>query len=156
MPAEPPKALQQEWREQLHAAGMRVTSQREALLASVWRLRHATADSLVTDLADSDTSVNLSTVYRGLDALERIGLVRHAHLGSGGPTYHLAAASHHLHLQCNGCGRIISLDVSAAEPFADAVHQQTGFRADFSHAAIYGRCAECLVAAPADQHEDES
>jgi Fur family ferric uptake transcriptional regulator len=145
MPAEPPAQVQQDWRAAIHAAGLRVTPQREALLASVWRLRHATAESLVADLADSGTAVNLSTVYRGLEALEGIGLVRHAHLGAGAPTYHLAAASDHLHLQCNTCGRIISVEAEAAEQFAAQVRQRTGFTADLTHGAIYGQCAQCLA-----------
>lgn len=127
---------------------MRVTAQREALLSSVWRLRHATADSLVDDAARGATSVDLSTVYRALEALERIGLVRHTHLGSGPPTYHLAAASDHLHLQCNTCGRIISLEGEAAEPFAAAVRHRTGFAADLTHGAIYGQCERCRAEQP--------
>jgi Fur family ferric uptake transcriptional regulator len=125
---------------------MRVTPQREALLAAVWRLRHATAESLQTALAASDASVNLSTVYRGLDALERLGLVRHAHLGTGGPTYHIAEEAPHIHLQCNECGRVIPMSASPAEAFVAAIVERTGFQADITHAAIYGRCAQCAVA----------
>jgi Fur family ferric uptake transcriptional regulator len=142
----PPADLQQAWRDAIHAAGGRVTPQREALLAAVWRLRHATAESLAAELARSDDSVSLSTVYRGLEALEAIGLVRHAHLGAGGPTYHIAAEAHHIHLQCNTCGRVISLATSVADGFVAAIAQRTGFAADVTHAAVYGRCAQCAKA----------
>ncbi len=154
MTPEPPTELRNSWRAVIHAAGMRVTPQREALMASVWRLRHATADSLVADLAGADASVNLSTVYRGLDVLERIGLVRHAHLGSGTPTYHIATASHHVHLQCNDCGRVSSIAVAEAAQFISEVRSRTGFEADLTHAAIYGRCRECAVAATAGTGDD--
>lgn len=154
MSPEPPADLLQAWREQIHAAGMRVTPQREALLASVWRLRHATADTLVTDLAQADASVNLSTVYRGLEALERIGLVRHAHLGAGTPTYHISAAAPHLHLQCNACGRVISMELAATADFAALVQERTGFEADLAHGAIYGRCRECVLAGRRAAGED--
>jgi Fur family ferric uptake transcriptional regulator len=100
--------------------------------------------------------VNLSTVYRGLEALEQVGLVRHTHLGAGGSTYHLAAASDHLHLQCNNCGRIISLEQSAAESFAALVRDRTGFLADLTHGAIYGQCADCVAddRAASDEEDD--
>ena len=155
MSLEPPAELRQAWRQRIHAAGMRVTPQREALLASVWRLRHATADTLVADLARADASVNLSTVYRGLEALERIGLVRHAHLGAGTPTYHISDAAGHLHLQCNACGRVISMDLAAADDFAALLQRRTGFEADLAHGAIYGRCRECVVAGRVAEGEDE-
>jgi len=125
---------------------MRVTPQREALLAAIWRSSHATAESLVADLDGSDDAVNTSTVYRSLDAMERIGLVRHAHLGTGGPTYHIAVESPHIHLQCNLCGKVSSLDAAAAQAFVARLAESTGFEADVTHAAIYGRCAECVVA----------
>lgn len=145
MTRQPSADLQQSWRESIHAAGMRVTPQREALLAAVWRLRHATAESLVTELARADAAVNLSTVYRGLEALESIGLVRHAHLGSGGPTYHIAVESPHVHLRCDGCGRVVSVSPDLAQPFVEAVAGATGFTADVTHAAVHGRCRECAV-----------
>lgn len=143
MTKQPSADLQQSWRASIHSAGMRVTPQREALLAAVWRLRHATAESLVAELARADAAVNLSTVYRGLEALQSIGLVRHAHLGAGGPTYHIAVESPHVHLRCDGCGGVFSVSPLLAQPFVDAIAGQTGFAADITHAAVHGRCRAC-------------
>ncbi|GAA2924325.1 hypothetical protein GCM10020221_20370 [Streptomyces thioluteus] len=47
--------------------------------------------------------VNISTVYRTLELLEELGLVSHAHLGHGAPTYHLADRHDHIHLVCRDC-----------------------------------------------------
>ena len=48
-------------------------------------------------------AVNITTVYRTLDLMERIGLVRHTHLGHGAPTY--SEQEHqHVHLVCHSCG----------------------------------------------------
>ena len=48
--------------------------------------------------------MNITTIYRTLDLLDRIGLVRHTHLGHGAPTY--SAHEHeHVHLVCHQCGR---------------------------------------------------
>jgi len=154
MRPDPPANLQAAWRQQIHAAGMRVTPQREALLAAAWRLGHATAESLVVELARNDSSVNSSTVYRALEALERIGLVRHAHLGATGPTYHIAVESPHIHLHCNSCGRILSVGVAEADAFVRQLLARTGFEADITHAAIFGRCRDCLVAASANGGDD--
>lgn len=154
--ATPPADLRAGWRDAIRRAGLRVTPQREAVLAAVWRQRHATADSLVAELAAADSAVNLSTVYRSLEALEQIGLVRHAHLGAGSPTYHIAVEHPHLHLQCRSCGRLQSLPVEAAASFAGEIERETGFLADFTHAAIHGTCAECVVAGDGPGGDDEA
>lgn len=154
MSAQPSAELQQSWREAIHAAGMRVTPQREALLVAVHRLRHATAESLLAELARADAAVNLSTVYRGLEALEGIGLVRHAHIGSGGPTYHIAVDRPHIHLRCDSCGAVRSADPALADTFVAALGEATGFAADITHAAIHGRCRHCMVAAAPTAGED--
>ena len=142
----PPPELQEHWRTAMHEAGLRVTPHRQALLAALWRQRHATAESLLAELAAADEGINLSTVYRGLQTLQGIGLVRHAHLGAGAPTYHIASESPHLHLQCMRCGGIISLPEPFAAGFVAQIADRTGFAADLTHAAIYGLCADCSVA----------
>lgn len=141
----PPADLRAAWRQAIHAAGMRVTPQREELLAAIWRLRHATADSLVTDVTLAGAPMSLSTVYRGLDALESIGLVRHAHLGGGGPTYHIAVESPHLHLRCNRCAGVTSMPPDTAADFVAQVARRTGFLVDITHGAVYGLCADCAA-----------
>jgi len=150
----PPPELREAWRAAIHGAGMRVTPQREALLCAVWQLRHATAESIAEQVRAIDASVNLSTVYRGIEALEGIGLVRHAHLGAGAPTYHIAVEAPHIHLQCNGCGAVISLRPESARGFVADVAALTGFEADITHAAVYGRCADCLLAAAGGHGDD--
>ena len=50
--------------------------------------------------------VHISTIYRNLDDLERLGVVVHAHLGHGPATYHLAAGAHG-HFVCEECGAMI-------------------------------------------------
>lgn len=147
--ATPPADLCAAWREAIRQAGMRVTPQREALLATVWQQRHATAESIAAALAGSEAP-NVSTVYRGLEALERIGLISHAHLGSGSPTYHIAHESTHLHLQCNTCGMVQSMPVAVADSFTAALAEATGFAADLTHAAVYGTCADCRAFAAND------
>ncbi len=56
-------------------------------------------------------------MYRTLELLEELGLVSHAHLGHGAPTYHLADRHHHLHLVCRDCTKVIEADVEVASEF---------------------------------------
>ena len=45
------------------------------------------------EVARTAAGVNITTVYRTLELLEELGLVTHAHLSHGAPTYHASASS---------------------------------------------------------------
>nr|WP_202447298.1 Fur family transcriptional regulator [Streptomyces sp. SID5468] len=127
--------------------GYRLTPQRQLVLEAVDTLEHATPDDILTEVRRTASGVNISTVYRTLELLEELGLVSHAHLGHGAPTYHLADRHHHMHLVCRDCGSVIEADVSVAQPLIDGLRQQFGFDTDMKHFAIFGRCADCAGSA---------
>ncbi|MDP9826992.1 Fur family transcriptional regulator [Kineosporia succinea] len=140
----------------LRERGLRATPQRRSVLRAVAELGHATpeevCDFVETEAgqAGSGESVNLSTVYRSLELMEKIGVVSHTHLTHGSPTYQVADHVNHLHLVCRGCGRIDEADLDLAVPFAEAVRAATGFETDLAHLSLHGTCADCRgVARPA-------
>src|SRR5690349_24373038 len=92
-------------RAELHQRGLRMTPQRQLVLDAVRALGHATPEQICTRVQRSAPAVNITTVYRTLDLLERIGVVRHTHLGHGAPSY--SADEHqHVHLVCHDCGTV--------------------------------------------------
>ena len=64
------------WREELRSRGYRVTPQRQLVLEAVRVLDHAPPDAICTEVQKTVAGLNLSTVYRTLDLLEKVGLVR--------------------------------------------------------------------------------
>ncbi|MEZ5194785.1 MAG: transcriptional repressor, partial [Nocardioides sp.] len=72
----------------LRSSGYRLTAQRELVLEAVDRLGHATPDEVFAEVRAHSSAINISTVYRTLEVLEGLGLVRHAHLSDRAPTYH--------------------------------------------------------------------
>ncbi|WP_018386427.1 Fur family transcriptional regulator [Wenjunlia vitaminophila] len=132
-----------DWKADLRERGYRLTPQRQLVLEAVDTLEHATPDSILTEVRKTASSVNISTVYRTLELLEELGLVSHAHLGHGAPTYHLADRHHHMHLVCRDCGSVIEADVSVAGPFVDLLKDRFGFETDMRHFALFGRCVRC-------------
>ena len=92
------------------------------------------------------SSVNASTVYRTLEVLEELGLVRHTHLSDRAPTYHSTSEHEHFHLVCRRCGVVRSVDPDVAAPLVAALAEAEGFEADVGHLAIFGVCAECAGA----------
>jgi Fur family ferric uptake transcriptional regulator len=135
-----------EWEQRLRAGGYRITPQRQLVLEAVESLRHGTPEELLAEVQRTATGVNLSTIYRSLEVLEEVGLVTHAHIGHGAPTYHAVDDHVHIHLVCDSCGTVRSIGASIAEPFLDLVRDRTGFVTDISHVALHGRCADCSQA----------
>ena len=126
----------------LHQRGMRMTPQRQMVLDAVRQLGHATPESICARVQQDAPAVNISTVYRTLDLLEQIGLVRHTHLGHGAPSYS-SDAHEHVHLVCHQCQQVIEVDPALLEPLAAVLTTQHGFVLDPAHLALSGRCADC-------------
>lgn len=130
----------------LRRHGLRMTDQRRRVLAALTHRSHLTPDGIAALVAaDGGADLPPSTIYRTLDALEDVGLVAHTHLDHRAPTYHLAGRHGHLHLRCRGCGAVVEVAPGLADPFVESVLAETGFRADPSHMAIHGHCAECAT-----------
>ena len=87
--------------------------------------------------------MNISTVYRTLDLLEQLGLVRHAHISDRAPTYHSTATPTHLHLVCRSCGSITEVSPDVIEPLTARLREDYGFATDVGHLTIFGTCRAC-------------
>lgn len=135
--------MAEELAEKLRGSGYRMTPQRQLVLAAVEALGHATPDEVRDHL---EGAVNTSTVYRNLEVLEELGLVRHTHLSDRAPTYHSARAAEHFHLICRNCRRVTSVPLERAETFAAQLRTEHGFVADVGHLAVFGQCEDCRVA----------
>jgi Fur family ferric uptake transcriptional regulator len=103
---------------------------------------HHTAEELAAEVQQQAPDIHLSTIYRNLDELERLGVIIHAHLGHGPATYHLASSSHG-HFVCEECGKMIEAPDALFGNLAKSAKAQFGFTIDPHHFAMLGRCADC-------------
>lgn len=125
----------------LRDRGLRMTPQREQILAAVRALGHSTPEQISEAVSD----VDVATVYRTLELLEELDLVRHTHLGHGAPSYR-PSEDDHLHVVCHSCGQVVEVphDVEhAVDDLAAALLAAKGFRIDRSHFTVFGTCREC-------------
>jgi Fur family ferric uptake transcriptional regulator len=104
---------------------------------------HISAEEIHARIVARYPNVNISTVYRTLELLKRLGLVTETDLGEGRVRYHPAEKGHHHHLVCQQCGAIIDLDESLLAPLKSALLREYKFSADLKHLAILGRCVNC-------------
>jgi Fur family ferric uptake transcriptional regulator len=131
------------WQERLRASGHRLTPQRELVLAAVETLGHATPDEVYAEVRTHSESVNLSTIYRTLELLNELGLIRHAHLTDRAPTYHTATEHEHAHFVCRGCKKTISVGRTEMEQALGELAARHGFSPDYGHLTVFGTCADC-------------
>lgn len=136
----------QEWRTVLREKGYRLTPQRELVLRAVDELGHATPDEVHAKVRESSSAVNISTVYRTLELLEDLDLVRHTHLTDRAPTYHSKATPDHIHLVCRSCSAVLEAQPEEFDDVLQQLRDRHGFEADLGHLTVFGTCRACVSA----------
>ena len=132
-----------QWQAELRAKGYRLTPQRQLVLEAVGELGHATPEEIATAVRRTAGGVNISTVYRTLELLEELGLVRHTHLGHGAPTYSVAGNDDHVHLVCRDCEAVEEATTDVVSELVARLAAEKGFVVDVGHVALFGRCRAC-------------
>ena len=130
--------------ENLKAHGGRITHARKAVLqALVTAKTHVTAEDLLNIVQKQFPEVHISTVYRTLDALEKLGVVDHVHLGHGKAVYHLTDNSHQ-HIVCEMCSSVEEVPYQLFTELESSLKEQYGFQMRMNHFAVIGKCRRCL------------
>src|SRR3954452_3557543 len=135
--------MTEDWRGRVRGGGYPPYPQRELILTAVDELGHATPDEVLAHVRSRSAAVNVSTVYRTLEVLEELGLVRHAHLSDRAPTYHSVTDHEHFHLVCRNCRRVISVAPDVLASLRETLRTDHGFVVDVGHLTVFGRCEEC-------------
>ena len=143
------------WERRLRDHGFRITPQRQLVLEAVESLRHGTPEEILVEVQLTASGVNLSTIYRTLEVLEEVGLVNHAHIGHGPPTYHAVDEDTHIHLVCDRCGTVQSVSGTVAQDFVARLEAEYGFRTDISHVSVHGLCVTCKDRAYEAEADDQ-
>jgi len=121
-----------------------LTPQRMMVLDAIENSEHhISSDEIYAQVIMKYPHLNISTVYRTLELLHRLGLVTETDLGGGRVRYHPADKGHHHHLVCQECGRVIDLDESVMDNLKLVLKRDYDFTPDIRHLAIFGTCADC-------------
>lgn len=124
---------------------LKVTKERSAVLrAFLDSERHITAEALYRKMKDEGSSIGLATIYRTLNLFCASGLAEQRQFGEGQARYELTYnVSHHDHLICKQCNRIIEFENQEIEALQEKVAQKNNFKI-FSHKLeLYGLCRDC-------------
>ena len=146
-PPAPPDPAWAGIRDRLHVRGLRWTPQRRTLIEVLSRSNgHVTGAELVERCRELDPSTIPSTVYRTLDVLEELGVIRHSHGADGREEFHVLPAALHGHLHCIDCGTTWEIPADEAATLVTSLERRRGFAVDVTHLSIAGRCAACTAA----------
>jgi Fur family ferric uptake transcriptional regulator len=89
-------------------------------------------------------NIGLVSVYRTLDLLSELDLVRRVHGQDGCHGYVLASPGHHHHLICRKCGKAVEFTGSGdLSDFIERIEKKTGFAIDEHILQLYGLCPQC-------------
>jgi Fur family ferric uptake transcriptional regulator len=131
----------------LRERGGRLSQPRRQVLEALFAAdRPVSAEHLAQGLDGRTTPVELTSVYRSLEYLEVLGLVRHVHLGHGPGLYTLASAREREYLVCERCDRVTAVEAAALDAIRTQIRGTFGYEARFSHFPIVGLCASCAAA----------
>ncbi len=139
------------WRNRFRGRGSRWTAPREAILnLLISTSKHMSAKEIYRSLLRIYPAIGLTTIYRTLDVLEQMGYLNKIPLGTGENKYELitdSSETHHHHLICTQCGRIIDYtDFEESELIKKAeqtLKTKHGFKITDYNFEFYGICKHC-------------
>jgi len=133
-------------RKVLNTAGLRATNQRALILKVIRQGRgHLDAEEIHHRARRKQPRLNLSTVYRTLQAFKKLGLVEEIHLDETHHHYEIKPPSQHHHLICLGCGRVIEFEYPLARLVKRSVAQARDFDITGSELRMTGYCSKCRL-----------
>jgi Fur family ferric uptake transcriptional regulator len=128
----------------LRAHGLRVSAARRLVLEALYAAGGPiSAEQIADGLAGRLPRSDLASVYRNLETLEEVGLVRHRHLGHGPGLYSHAGLDELEYLVCDSCNSVTAVEREEMDPVRHLIQKRFGYEARFSHFPILGLCAEC-------------
>lgn len=129
--------------ERLRAAGYKITPPRLAVLEVIEQEgEHLYPTEILAQAKTIHPALGRATVYRTLELLTQLGIVRPIYVGEQGPTYIRADGDHH-HLVCSQCGQIVDFDECVAGAMAQELGERFGFLITSHLLEFYGICAGC-------------
>ena len=102
-----------------------------------------TVDDLWQALRQDETSMGRATVYRSVEMLVTMGLLDRVEFADGTHHYRVCGGSHHHHLTCTRCHRVVEVEVCLPEDQFASIGVQTDFAIEGHSLTLFGRCPDC-------------
>jgi Fur family transcriptional regulator, ferric uptake regulator len=135
-------------RAELHGKGWRLTPQREIILQVFQELesgKHLSAEDLHGVLGSAGHNISLSTIYRTVKMMARMGILRELELAEGHKHYEINQPSphHHHHLICVSCNNTIEFRNDSILKIGDKTAKKEGYHLLDCQMSIHAICPAC-------------
>ena len=133
---------------ELNERGWRLTPQREKILQFFQALeegRHLSAEEVCQLLEEQGEKVSLSTIYRNLKMMARMGILRELELSEGYKSYELnkPRPHHHHHLVCVRCSKTIEFKNDSILKTGIKTAEKEGYNLLDCQLTIHAVCPTC-------------
>jgi Fur family ferric uptake transcriptional regulator len=133
--------------EEFSAKGLRLTSQRRAVLEIIQNSgEHLDAAALLKLARERDATIDRATVYRTIGLLKKLRLVDELdlmHLSGEKHYYEVRTGLDHIHLACFQCGKIEEFGSPLFERLKQEIGRERGFNVNVVRMEVGGRCSNC-------------
>ena len=128
----------------LAAHDYRLTAPRRAVVAAVLAHRRPfTAEQVVADLDRAAPNIGRATVYRTLEILASLDVLKRVHLADGRAAYVVGAPGHRHHLVCSRCGDVVAFSACPVEQLVRDLSRDTDFAIEGHLLEVFGLCPVC-------------
>ncbi len=129
----------------LKNAGLKITSPRIKILQvfELGDLKHISAEGICELLLEQQEDISIATVYRVLTQFVAAGLVIKHNFSDGGAVFELDNGSHHDHLMCVKCAKVVEFTDNVIEQQQEKIALELGFKLTSHSLQLYGVCNEC-------------
>ena len=141
------------WRHRFRCQGWRWTTPREVILNLLSQTtKHMSAKEIYATIHRMYPGIGLTTVYRTLDLLNRMGLIHKMDIGDGQSRYEFRSGEkkeHHHHLICTRCGEItdysdfVDEELELLKKVEKNLAQKYNFLVQDHNIEFYGLCQKC-------------
>jgi Fur family ferric uptake transcriptional regulator len=129
----------------LRRESRKITGPRAAILEILRRHPHPlTNREIFAELPHGEC--DLATIYRAMQLLEKIGMVKRFDFGDGAARFELVAEGddgHHHHLICTQCAQVVEIEECFPAEIERRIATQNGFRAVTHRLEFFGVCPDC-------------
>ncbi len=163
MPHEAPKQVQhtqptvEQFLDFMTRNKMNITAQRRRIAEAFFNYPgHHTLEEFYQHMQTLDPTIGQTTVYRTLKLLCAAGLATEIHFTDTVAHYEIVnAGSHHDHLTCVNCGKIVEVFDREIEQLQKSIAQRYDFTLLGHYHVLYGLCRECRTAQKEEDGELE-
>ena len=142
---------QQDFKELLKKNGLKVTTQRIAILTVLQNRpgEHLTAEEIYDCVRRDYPEIGLATVYRTIQVLSELSLIDKLNLDDGCVRYEIGKVRsedrthHHHHLICLKCGAVLTFEYDLLETLEEQIERLMDFQVVDHEVKLYGYCKVC-------------